>query len=325
MKYLPRALLRYAAPLLSTVIAAPAMADTFPSKPIQIVVSAAPGGSPDILARIVGQALSNRLGQPVAVENKPGGAGNIAANLVAHAAPDGYTIFVATDSLSINQTLFADLPFNALKSFAPIIHAISSPQVFAVNADVPIHGVAEFIKAAKAAPDKYALASPAIGTTGQLVVLLLESLADIKVKPVVYRSAQPALTDVLGKHVDGIIVTIAPALPFIRDGKLRALGVSTATRSPSLPNVPTFAEQGQPGFQFDSWQGFVAPAGTPAPIIERLNREINAVLKEPAVRTALLAQAFEPVGGTPQAFGKIIANSIDSWGTVIRNNDIHTD
>ncbi|MDB5964566.1 MAG: tripartite tricarboxylate transporter substrate binding protein [Polaromonas sp.] len=312
-------LLITAAPLASRA------ADAYPSKPLQIVVSAAAGGSPDILARIVGKALSQRLGKPVSIDNRPGGAGNIAAQYVASAAPDGYTIFVAADGISINQTLFQHLPFDARKSFAPIIHAISSPQVFAVNADVPVKDVREFVKAARAEPEKYALASPAIGTTGQLGVLLLQSQANIKVKPVVYRSAQPALTDVLGKHADGIIVTIAPALPFIRDGRLRALGVSTAKRSASLPDVPTFAEQGLPNFQFDSWQGFVAPAGTPKPVIDRLNLEINAVLNDPAVRAQLLAQAFDPIGGTPEAFGKVISDAIDSWGKVIRANDIRVD
>lgn len=313
------ALIGAAAPAISVA------ADAFPSKPLQIVVSAAPGGSPDILARIVGQALSQRLGQPVSIDNKPGGAGNIAANYVARSAPDGYTIFVAADGLSINQTLFNNLPFDARTSFAPIVHAISSPQVFAVNADVPARSVQDFLKLARAEPEKYALASPAIGTTGQLGVLLLQNQANIKIKPVVYRSAQPALTDVLGKHADGIIVTIAPALPFIKEGKLRALGVSTAARSASLPDVPTFAEQGLPNFKFDSWQGFVAPAGTPKPVLDRLNREINAVLKDPEVRAKLLAQAFDPVGGTPEAFAKVIVDSISSWEKVIRANDIRVD
>ena len=312
--------------LLSTAFAAPSYAaDNYPSKPLQIVVPAAPGGSPDILARIVGQALSARLGQPVSVDNRPGGAGNISATHVARSAPDGYTLFVATDGISINQTLFRDLPFNARTSFAPVIHAISSPQVFAVNADVPARNVQEFIKIAKENPEKYALASPAIGTTGQLGVLLLQSQASIKVKPVVYRSAQPAITDVLGKHADGIIVTIAPALPFIKEGKLRALGVSTATRSASLPDVATFAEQGLPDFKFDSWQGFVVPAGTPKPIIDRLNKELNAVLKDPEVKNKLLAQAFDTVGGTPEAFGKVINDSIVSWEKVIRSHNISVD
>ncbi|MGJ4748554.1 Bug family tripartite tricarboxylate transporter substrate binding protein, partial [Leptospira sp. SA-E8] len=169
------------------------------------------------------------------------------------------------------------------------------------------------------------LASPAIGTTGQLGVLLLQNQADIRVNPVVYRSAQPALTDVLGKHADGIIVTLAPALPFIQEGRLRALAVSTPVRSPALPDVPTFVEQGLPKFSFSSWQGVVAPAGTPVAVIERLNRELNAILKEPEVRSAFAKQAFDPVGGTPEDFGRVIANSIDTWAGVIRANNIKLD
>jgi len=322
--FVPRARLALALSI-GAAVAAPALADGYPTKPIQIVVPAAPGGSPDILARLIGPALSARLGQPVSVDNRPGGAGNIAAQHVARAAPDGYTLFVATDIVSINQTLFKDLPFDARTSFAPIVHAISSPQVFAVNAAVPARSVQEFVGLARSQPEKYALASPAIGTTGQLGVLLLQSQAQIKVKPVVYRSAQPALTDVLGGHADGIIVTIAPALPFIREGRLRALGVSTATRSAALPDVPTFVEQGLPDFNFGSWQGFVAPAGTPQPVVDRLNKEINAVLNDPDIRAKLLAQAFEPEGGSPAAFGKVIDDAIVTWEKVIRAHDIRVE
>lgn len=302
-----------------------AQSAAYPSKPIQIVVPAAPGGSPDILARILGPALSARLGQPVAVENRAGGAGNIAAGLVAQAAPDGHTLFIGQDSLAINQTLFEHLPFHAVRSFAPVIHAFNAPQVLAVHADVPARTLKEFLALAKAQPGKYALASPAIGTTGQLGVLLLQNQADIRVNPVVYRSAQPALTDVLGKHADGIIVTLAPALPFIQEGRLRALAVSTPVRSPALPDVPTFVEQGLPKFSFSSWQGVVAPAGTPAAVIDRLNRELNAILKEPEVRSAFTKQAFDPVGGTPEDFGRVISNSIDTWAGVIRANNIKLD
>lgn len=178
---------------------------------------------------------------------------------------------------------------------------------------------------AKAQPERFALASPAIGTTGQLGVLLLQNQASIQVKPVVYRSAQPALTDVLGKHADGILVTLAPALPFIKEGRLRPLAVSTASRSPALPDVPTFAEQGLPRFRFDSWQGFVVPAATPRPVVERLNREFNAVLRDPEIRAAFARQAFDTKGGTPEDFGRVIAESIDRWAEVIRANQIRLD
>jgi len=308
---------------LAALVAAPLAAHAdYPEKPITIVISAAPGGSPDILARIIGKYLSQRVGQPVIVENKPGGAGNIATEYVANAAPDGYTLLGTSDSLSINQTLFKELPFNAETSFAPVIQAISAPQVLAVNEDIPVSTLQEFLALAKSKPDALSLASPAIGTTGQLGVLLLENLTGIDVTPAVYKSAQPALTDVLGKHADGIIVTLAPALPHIKSGKLKALAVSPGERSASLPDVPTFVEQGVPEFNFTSWQGFVAPAGTPKEIVTRLNAEINAVIADPAARAQLVEQAFEPVGGTPEELGKVISSGIAKWAEVIKANNI---
>ena len=308
---------------LTTVLAAPLAAHAeFPEKPITIVIQAAPGGSPDILARIIGKYLSERVGQPVIIENKPGGAGNIAAELVANAAPDGYTLLGTSDSLSINQTLFKDLPFEAETSFAPVIQAISAPQVLAVNEDIPANNLQEFLALAKSKPGEVSLASPAIGTTGQLGVLLLENITGIDVTPAVYKSAQPALTDVLGKHADGIIVTLAPALPHIKSGKLKALAVSPSERSAALPDVPTFVEQGVPEFNFTSWQGFVAPAGTPVEVIAKLNTEINAVIADPAARAQLIEQAFEPVGGTPDQLSEVIRSGITRWAEVIKANNI---
>jgi tripartite-type tricarboxylate transporter receptor subunit TctC len=307
----------------TTILAAPLAAHAeFPEKPITIVIQAAPGGSPDILARIIGKYLSERVGQPVIVENKPGGAGNIASELVANAAPDGYTLLGTSDSLSINQTLFKDLPFHAETSFAPVIQAISASQVLAVNEDIPANNLQEFLALAKSKPGEVSLASPAIGTTGQLGVLLLENLTGIDVTPAVYKSAQPALTDVLGKHADGIIVTLAPALPHIKSGKLKALAVSPSERSAALPDVPTFVEQGVPEFNFTSWQGFVAPAGTPPEVIAKLNTEINAVIADPAARAQLVEQAFEPVGGTPEQLGEVIKSGITRWAEVIKANNI---
>ncbi|VCU72200.1 Tripartite tricarboxylate transporter family receptor [Pigmentiphaga humi] len=299
-----------------------AHAAAFPSKPLTIVVPAAPGGSPDILARLVGKALSEKIGQPVTIDNRPGGAGNIAAGHVARAEPDGYTLLVATDGIATNQTLFKERPYDALTSYAPVVQAINAPQIFAIRSGLQDKDLQSFLKNAKAAPGKYALASPAIGTTGQLGVLMLQKQAGITVTPVVYKSAQPALTDVLGGHADGIIVTLAPALPFIQEGRLTPIAVSTSTRSGVLPNVKTFVEQGLPDFAFGSWQGFVAPAGTPADVIKYLNQAFNDVLKDPGIKRKLEEQAFDVVGGTPEAFGALIASSVKSWGDVIRANGL---
>ena len=312
--------------LLMTMLPPMVAAQPYPSRPIQIVVPSAAGGSPDILARLVGSMLAARLGQPVVIDNKPGGAGNIAAQAVVNGSADGYTILVASDQNSINETLYrGKLRFSAKSSFAPIVVAVTAPQVLAVNAEVPARNVREFVKLAKSQPGKYALASPANGTTGALGVLLFKSQADIKITPVPYRSAQPALTDVVGGQVQGIVVTVAPALSFIKSGHLRALGVSSAYRSSTLPDVPTFVEQGFPKYKFDTWLGFVAPAGTPPAIVERLNREINAILGDAEIRGQLRSQGFTVAGGTPEAMRKQIDESIGVWEGVIRNNDIKLD
>ena len=306
-----------------TGLGAATASPAYPAHPIQIVVPAAPGGSPDILARIIAPILSEKLGQPVYIDNRPGGAGNIASERVARAAPDGYTLLLATDIISINETLFDHLPFDARTSFSPVIDLISSPQVFAVNPAVAAHTVQEFLQQAKERPNRYSLASPAIGTTGQLGVLLLQAKAGITVTPVVYRSAQPAITDVLGGHADGVIVTIAPALPLIRSGQLRALAVSTEQRSASLPDVPTFLEAGVPDYAFDSWQGIVVPAGTPDAVIQTLNRAFNETLADPKIRGQLTEQAFDPVGGDPAHLRDVILHGIDAWGEIVRANHIH--
>lgn len=312
--------------MVAAVLPSIASAQSYPSKPIQIVVPSAAGGSPDILARLVGNMLATRLGQPVVIDNKPGGAGNIAAQAVVHGLADGYTILVASDQNSINETLYrGKLRFSVKSSFAPIVVAVTAPQVLAVNAEVPARNVREFVKLAKSQPGKFALASPANGTTGALGVLLLKSQADIKITPVPYRSAQPALTDVVGGQVQGIVVTVAPALSFIKSGHLRALGVSSAYRSSTLPDVPTFVEQGFPEYKFDSWLGFMAPAGTPPAIVERLNREINAILGDPEIRGQLQSQGFSIAGGTPEAMRKQIGESIRVWEQVIVTNEIKLD
>jgi len=309
----------------SMIASAPVLAQTYPVKPVKIVTSAPPGGSPDVLARIVGNGLSTRLGVPVNVENVQGGAGNIAAGAVARANPDGYTLLTATAQLSVNETLFKDLPFDAVESFAPIVNAVRSIQVFAVHKDSRYRSVTEFIAAAKAAPEQLTIASPAIGTTGHLGVLLLQNQVGIKVTAVPYKGSNQALADVVGQRADAILVTIAPALPFLKDGRLRAIGIPSATRSRELAGVPTFAEQGVKNFDLDSWQGFVTRAGTPKPIIDRLNREINLVLKDPAIRTALEKQAFEVEGGTVEAFARLISKEIVTWKDIIVANNIRAD
>jgi tripartite-type tricarboxylate transporter receptor subunit TctC len=301
-------------------LAVPALAE-FPEKPITIVVSAQPGGSPDILARIIAQHLSARIGQPVIVENRSGGAGALSNEHVARAAPDGYTLLGTSDSLGINVTFFPEQG-DPRELFTPVIQAMSSPQVLAVRADLPLEDLAQYLVAAKAEAEAVSIAVPGVTTAGNLLSLVLEAQAGIDLNIAVYPSAQPSLNDVLGGHVDSVFVTLGPALPHIQAGKLRALAVSTPERTPSLPDVPTFRELGLDGVTSTSWQGYFAPAGTPPEVIEKLNAEINAVLQDPTAREQLLANAFDPAGGSPADLQKVFESGIAFWNKVIVDNNV---
>ena len=300
--------------------AGPALAE-FPEKPIHIVVSALPGGSPDILARIIGAHLSQRLGQPVVVENKSGGAGAIANEHVARSAPDGYTILGTSDTIGINRAFFPDQP-DPLTSFTPVVQAMSSPQVLAVRGDLPIEDVEALLERAKAEPGVVSIAVPGVTTSGNLASLMLENQAGVDFNVAVYPSASPALDDVIGKHVDAIFVTLGPALPHIQSGALRAIAVTTPERTPSLPDVATFRELGLDGMTFTSWQGYVAPAGTPPEVVEKLNAAINEVIADPVAREQLLSNAFDPAGGTAEELGELISTGAEFWARVIEENNV---
>jgi tripartite-type tricarboxylate transporter receptor subunit TctC len=310
----------FLAAALATSLAGPALAQ-FPEKPITIVVSALPGGSPDILARIIGQHLSERVGQPVVVENRSGGAGAIANDHVANAAADGYTLLGTSDSLGINRTFFPDQvdPFTA---FTPVIQAMSSPQVLAVRADLDIPDVEAFIARALENPGATTVAVPGVTTSGNLGSLMLENQTGADFTIAVYPSASPALDDVIGGHVESIFVTLGPALPHIQSGALRAIAVTTPERSPSLPDVPTFGEADLPDMTFTSWQGYFAPAGTPPEVVEYLNTEINAVLEDPEARGQLLQNAFDPAGGSAEDLGQLFQEGTDFWARIITENNV---
>lgn len=301
----------------------PALAE-FPEKPIKIVVSALPGGSPDILARIIGQHLSAKLGQSVIVENKSGGAGAIANEYVARSPADGYTLLGTSDTLGINKAFVPDQP-DPLTSFTPVAQAMQSPQVLAVRADLPIADLEALLAAAKAAPEDVSIATPGVTTSGNLGSLMLENQAGVDFTVATYASASPALDDVIGGHVDAIFVTLGPALPHIQAGTLRAVAVTTPERTPSLPEVPTFREQGYDGMTFTSWQGYVAPAGTPPEVVAKLNTAINEILADPTAREQLLKSAFDPAGGTPEHLGKLIGDGAVFWAKVIADNNVTLD
>ncbi|SFZ81429.1 Tripartite-type tricarboxylate transporter, receptor component TctC [Devosia enhydra] len=298
-----------------------ATAQDFPSQPIHIIVSAGPGGSPDIFSRTLAHYLTERIGQPVLVENRQGGAGNPASEYVATSKPDGHTLLAVSSSLAFNDALFPGLPFNR-DSFVPIIAAIGSQQVLAVHPDQPFETIDDLVAAAKASPGTISVASPSWGTTGQLGVLLLQDEADIELNPVVYRNATAAFPDVVAGHADAIFVTLSAALPFIRDGALRPLAVTTPERAPSLPDTPTFREQGYPGLVWEDWQGWAAPAGTPQAVIDKLNAEINAVIADPGANAQLVEQGFVPLGGTVAEAVALVDASDALWRPIIVRHNI---
>lgn len=300
------------------VVSTPLAAQDWPSKPLRMVVPGAAGTSPDILARTIAHYLSPRLNQPIVVVNQPGGGGNIGHGTVAKAAADGYTLLVTSDQLSINQSLFRELPFHAVDSFIPVVQAIVSPQVLIVNPGLAAKDVPELVAYARANPGKLNFGSPQIGTVGHLAGELLKATQKIDIVHIPFQGATAAIKEVVAGQIQMLFVTLPPAVGQIQAGTVRALAVSTPARNPTIPAVPTMQELGYPEFDFGAWQGVFAPAGTPAEIVTKLNTEINAVLKDPAASAALLKAGFTPVGGTPEQFRQLVIGTIDKWGKVVR-------
>ncbi len=296
-----------------------AAAQAWPARTMRMIVPGAPGTSPDILARIIAQYLTPRLGQQIVIVNQPGGGGNIGHGAAAKAAPDGYTMLVTSDQLSINQSLFRDLPFHAVDSFIPVVQAIVSPQVLIVTPSFPARDVAGLIDYARANPGKLNFASPQIGTVGHLAGELLKAGQKLDMVHIPFQGATAAIKEVMAGQVQMMFVTLPPAVGQIQAGTVRALAMSTPTRNPGFPNVPTMKELGFPEFDFGAWQGVFLPAATPIEIVTRLNNEINAVLRDPEASAALQRAGFTPVGGTPQQFRELVASTIDKWGKVVRD------
>ena len=304
------------------LIAAAAIAQDYPSKPLRFIVPGLAGTSPDLLARVIGQHLSPRLGQTIVIMNQAGGGGNIAFAAAARATPDGYTLLVTSDQLSINESLFTGLQHHAVRSFAPVVQAIVSPQVLIVNPGLPFKDVAGLIAYAKANPGKLNFGSPQIGTLGHLAGELLKRTQKIAIIHVPFQGATVAIREIIAGQIQMMFVTLPPAIGHIQQGTVRALAVSTIERSTAIPSVPSLYELGMKEFDFGAWQGVLAPAGTPRAVVARLNADINAILKDPEASGTLLKMGFIPVGGTSEAFQKLIARDIDKWGQVIREAKI---
>jgi len=322
MKLSRRNVLRAAAgaaalPVLSRI----AGAQNYPSRPVHIVVGFPPGGPTDIGARLIGQWLSERLGQPFVIENRPGAANNIATEAAARAAPDGYTLLAAVGSNTINPALYPDLGFNFIRDFAMVGGIYRSPLVLEVIASVPAKTVPELIAYAKANPNKVTLASFGTGTVSHIAGAFFQMNAGIEMVHVPYRGSAPMVTDLIGGQVQAAFDNLPVSIPHIKDGKLRALGVTTAQRWPALPDVPTLADS-MPGFEATTWVGLAAPRQTPAAIVERLAHEIEAALREPDIVAHLADLGAEPFPLSTEKFDKFIVAQTEKWGRVIRDGHI---
>jgi tripartite-type tricarboxylate transporter receptor subunit TctC len=311
--------------LVATTPAA-AQGASYPTKPVRLVVPFPAGGTTDILARAVAQKLSETWGQQVIVDNRPGAGGNIGSELVAKAPPDGYTLLMGTvGTHAINPSLYAKMPYNHVKDFTPVILVAGVPNVLVVNPSLPVNSVQELIAYGKANPNKLNFASSGNGTSIHLSGELFKTMTGVQMTHVPYKGSAPALTDLIGGQVQLMFDNPPSSLQFIKAGKLRALAVTSLARSQALPDVPTLAESGLPGFEASSWFGVLAPAGTPADIVAKLNGAVAAWLASPAAKEHLAAQGAIAAGGSPDAFVKHIADESAKWAKVVKASGAHVD
>ncbi len=306
-------------------LAALAQSAAYPDKPVKFVVPYPPGGGTDVIARIVQERFSALLGQQVLIENKGGAGGSVGSEIVARAAPDGYTVLFTLSSHTINPAIFPKLSFDTVKDFEPVGTVASLPQILVAHPQLPANTVAELVALAKAKPGSLSYASVGNGSPGHLAGELLKLRTGSQMTHIPYRGGAPAVTDVMGGQVPLLWVSIPAAAQFVKAGKLKALGVSTLRRSAAFPDVPTLQEAGIADFEVDSWYAMFVPAKTPKPVIERLNRVLNSIVAEPAIREKLLAQGAEGVGGSADALGKIVAAELPKWAKLAKDANITAD
>lgn len=318
---------RFALFVLLAVLAHAASAQTWPAKPIRLVVPFAPGGSSEIIARSLAAPLSVALGQQVYVENKPGGAGNVAMEEVKRAAPDGYTLILGhVGVLAVNPALFGKtLPYDPVKDFQPVSLVATVPNVIAVNPQLPVKSLAELVQLAKAQPGKLNYGSAGNGSAGHLAMEYFKMQAKIDIVHVPYKGTGPMLTDLLGGQTQLTFNGVPPIAGQIKGGKLRPIAVGSAKRVPSMPDVPTIAESGYPGFETSQWYGILVPAGTPKPIVDRLHREIVAALANPETTKRIVEDGGVAVGNSPAEFASLIDSEARRWGEVVRSAGIKPD
>jgi tripartite-type tricarboxylate transporter receptor subunit TctC len=299
--------------------AAPALAD-YPDKTIRIVVPYPPGGFNDTLGRIVAQKFTDDWGVSAVVENRPGGGTLIGTDSVAKAPPDGYTLLVVAFPFAVNPSLYAKLPYDTVKDFAPLILAGQTPNLLVVNPQVPIKSVKELIETAKAKPGTLSYGSTGSGSSNHLSMELFRLMTGTQIVHVPYKGSAPMVTDLLGGHVQVAFDNTPNVLPQVKAGKLRALAITSTTRHPMAPDVPTVAEAGVPGYQVGVWFGLVAPAATPPDVLAKLNAELNKVLAMPDVKQKFADQGVDPVGGARERFAEHLAAQIEKWGKVVKES-----
>jgi tripartite-type tricarboxylate transporter receptor subunit TctC len=303
----------------ATVLPTLAQAQNYPSKPIRFIVPFPPGGGNDTIARLVAQKLSMSLGQQVIVDNKPGAGSTIGAEAAAHAPGDGYTMFLAgVASHGINPNLRRKLPYDPLKDFNAVSLIASAPLLVVVHPSLPVKSVKDLIAFAKARPGQVNYASNGPGSSSHLAVELFDLTAGVTMTHIPYKGLAPALTDLLSGQVQVMFSSAVAAMPQVKSGRLRAIAMTGARRSAAIPNVPTVAESGLPGYETGSWYGVVVPAGTPRPAIDRLSREIQGIVKSPDFTAKLNEEAVIPIGSTPEAFDRHIRNELARWSKVIK-------
>jgi len=306
--------------------AAQGTAATYPSKPIRMILAFTPGGPADATARPIAQGLTERLGHQVIVDHRPGAGGNLAAEILAKSPPDGYTIMLTTPGVvAVNPTLYGKVPFDPIRDFSGVSNAVTTANIMIVHPSLPVHTVQDLIALARARPGQLSYATAGNGSASHLGTEVFKAMATVDIVHVPYKGAAPGVTDLMGGHVQMMIIGMAVGLPAVRGGKVRALGVSSLTRSPAAPDIPTLNESGLPGFEVVNWMGYIIPAKTPRDIVNKLSAEIRAVLQVSETRERLMKQGLEPAGNTPEEFDAFIRSEIAKWSKVVKQAGLKPD
>jgi tripartite-type tricarboxylate transporter receptor subunit TctC len=315
-----RPLIQLFALLLCTFACIPAWSQAWPSKPIRMIIAFPPGGPTDLVSRVLAQRLSEQLGQQVIVDNKPGAGGNIAAEMAAKAAPDGYTVFYNTSAIVIGPALYGKVNYDTLKDFAPVALTASVPLVLVVNPQLPAKSVKEFLEVAKTRSGALNYSSSGTGTITHLASAMLSTQAGVQTQHIPYKGSAPGLVDLVAGQTQFMIDTMNTVLPYVRDNRLRALAVTSSKRSALMPDLPTMAEAGVAGFEAAAWQGIVVPVGTPADIVQKLNVEVNKALQNPDLRGRLAAQGADILGGTSAEYAAYLRAEMPRWAKAVKDS-----